>query len=260
MPRSADGHRPVRRTTRPPRASRDWAWFFDIDGTLVELAPTPSSITPHDDLPDLIGRLRDASHGAVSLITGRAVSDVDEFLPVPGVTVAGQHGFELRTAAGKTQQRDVEADFETIRKELSQIIAKHRGLLAEYKGASVALHYRRAPALASYASRVMRSLKERHGHGLVIQRGKRVVELRPSGVDKGRAISHLMMMAPFKGRVPVFVGDDVTDEAGFDIVNTMGGHSVKVGRGRTRARWRLGSVDDVREWLTQAIEDLNGTE
>lgn len=215
---------------------------------------------PHDDLPDLIARLLDATGGAVSLITGRAVSDVDEFLPVPGVIVAGQHGLELRSASGKTRQSGVKADFKMIKKELADLVAKHHGLLAEYKGGSVALHYRRAPALGGYANRFMRSLKDRHGNGLVIQKGKRVVELRPEGVDKGRVIRHLMRSAPFKGRTPVFIGDDVTDEAGFDAVNELGGYSVKVGRGRTSAKFRLQSVDEVREWLANAIGEENGTE
>jgi trehalose 6-phosphate phosphatase len=238
---------------RPPPADIGWAWFFDIDGTLIEIAATPSSVVVHDDLPHIISRLHELSGGAVSLITGRAVSDVESFLPLPGIAVAGQHGLEMRSAEGEVSvDKPPRADFATIESELAGIAKRHHGLIVEHKGGSVALHYRRAPQLAGYAHRVMRDIQSRHAPDLVIQKGKRVVELRARGTDKGVAINTLMQLPPFHGRVPAFVGDDVTDEAGFALVNEMGGHSIKVGSGRTRARWRLSDVDDVREWLSEA--------
>ena len=238
---------------KPPPANPEWAWFFDIDGTLVELAPTPSDIVIHDDLTDLIVRLTEESGGAVSLITGRAISDVDEFLPLPQVSVAGQHGAEVRTPAGAHDVADVAVDFESIAREVAAVCARHPGLIAEHKGSSVALHYRRVPKLAGYATRFMRELQKRYGPGLVLQKGKRVVELRPDSADKGRAISSLMMRKPFAGRVPVFVGDDITDEAGFHAVNNLNGISIKVGSGKTVARYRLKNVNDVREWIAAGL-------
>ena len=245
-----------RGTRRPPSADIGWAWFFDVDGTLIEIAPTPSSVVVHDDLPHLIMRLHSLASGAVSLITGRAVSDVEGFLPLPGIAVAGQHGHEMRNSAGDISvRRSPGADFESIETELTNVAKRHSGLIVEHKGGSIALHYRSAPRLAGYAHRLMSELRSKHGPELVIQKGKRVVELKPVGTDKGTAIEALMRTKPFKGRIPVFVGDDVTDEAGFALVNKMGGHSIKVGRGGSVARWRLRDVDDVREWLAEAVGD-----
>ena len=238
---------------RPPPADVTWAWFFDIDGTLVELAPTPSSIVINDDLPKLIARLSELSGGAVSLITGRAISNVDELLTLPQVSVAGQHGAEVRTPAGAHHTAETEIDFDAIARDVAALCAKHPELIAEYKGSSIALHYRRAPQLASYATRFMRALQSQYGPGLDLQKGKKVVELRPDVVDKGRAIASLMTRKPFAGKIPVFVGDDVTDEAGFETVNQLGGYSVKVGKGKTIARYRLDSVSDVKEWLTDGL-------
>ena len=239
---------------RPPPADLNWAWFFDVDGTLVEIAATPSSVVVNHDLPHIISRLHELTGGAVSLITGRAVADVERFLPLPGVAVAGQHGLEMRSASGGIALRTASrADFHAIESELARVASRHTGLIVEDKGESIALHYRRAPKLAGYAHRLMRKLQSTHGRDLVIQKGKRVVELKPSSADKGSAITELMLTAPFKGRVPAFVGDDVTDESGFKLINEIGGHSIKVGSGRSVAKWRLHDVTAVREWLSEAV-------
>jgi trehalose 6-phosphate phosphatase len=231
-----------------------WAWFFDVDGTLVEIAATPSSVVVRDELPHIISRLNDLSGGAVSLITGRAVADVETFLPLPGIAVAGQHGLEIKDASGEVAVTSTSrADFDAINSELTDLAKRHNGLIVEDKGESIALHYRLAPQLAGYAHRVMRALRSRYGPDLVIQKGKRVVELKPATADKASAISELMVAKPFYGRRPVFVGDDVTDEAGFRLVNELGGHSVKVGKGKSEARWRLRDVDVVRQWLSEAV-------
>ncbi len=238
---------------RPPKADPEWAWFFDIDGTLVEIAQTPSSIIVPDDLKHLLSRLNELSGGALSLITGRAIADVDRFLPLHELNLAGQHGLEIRSVTGRQQSPETGADMMAIGAELSRLTDRHPGLIAEHKGESFALHYRRAPQLAGYAHRFMHDLQRRHGTGLVIQKGKRVVELRPDGADKGDAIKTLMAIRPFKGRVPVFVGDDITDERGFEVVNSSGGYSVKVGPGPTNAAYRLQSVIDVREWIADGL-------
>ena len=239
---------------RPPRADTRWAWFFDIDGTLIEIAPTPSSIVVHDDLPHLISRLHSLTGGAVSLITGRAVSDVERFLPLPGIVVAGQHGAEMRNPEGNVSiETPSGGDLQSIQSRLSDVAKRHTALIVEHKGSSIALHYRKAPRLGGYAHRVMRELWQKHAPDLVIQKGKRVVELKPIDADKGTAIKALMQTDPFEGRTPVFIGDDVTDEAGFALVNDMGGHSIKVGRGRTVAKWKLRDVNAVRDWLVETV-------
>lgn len=246
----------------PPTPHMDWAWFFDVDGTLVEIASSPASVIVHDELPDLIAQLHFLSGGAVSLITGRAVADVDRFLPMPGISVAGQHGLELRTADGAfIPGSPVDVDLRDVITALEDAAVRHPGLLVEFKGESIALHYRNAPHLAGYAHRLMRSLRERYAPDFAVGKGKRVVELIHHSADKGTAIRKLMKTEPFKGRIPVFLGDDVTDESGFAVVNELSGFSIKVGPGPTLASWRLNDVTAVREWLRSAMElrTMDGT-
>src|SRR5206468_448811 len=132
---------------------------------------------------------------------------------------------------------------------LANAVDGKAGLLLENKGLSLALHYRRAPRLAAYAHRLARSMLPVVGRQFCIQRGKYVVEMRPAGKDKGVGIREFMKEEPFRGRTAIFVGDDASDEVGFAAVNGLGGHSIKVGPGRSVARWRLPNVTAVREWL-----------
>lgn len=260
MSRTVEAPRAAGRTRKPPPPQMEWAWFFDVDGTLVELAPTPSSVVVHDDLTPAISLLHELTGGAVSIITGRSISDVETFLDLPEVAVSGQHGLELRSADGTVTSRKVGVThLRKIADELKKVVEKHPDLIIEEKGMSIALHYRLAPRSASYAHRVMRSLKEKYAPGFVIQKGKRVVELKPAGTDKGNVIRHLMANPPFKGRVPVFVGDDVTDEAGFKVVNEMNGYSIKVGTGPTTARYRMSGVTKLREWLVSGMTGFTPT-
>lgn len=232
-----------------------WAYFFDIDGTLIEIAPSPDQIYVDRQLAALIERLHAMTGGAVALITGRSIRDVDQVFPVAGMAVAGQHGLELRDAWGRRITHALRTEsLNEVRQQLIEAIARHPGLVAEFKGLSIALHYRAAPRLAGYAHRLMRSLQTRCVPDFVLQRGKRVVELKPAGRDKGVAIADLMEEPPFIGRVPVFVGDDATDEFGFSVVNEMHGHSIKVGGGPTSARFRLKNVSAVKDWLMQGLE------
>jgi trehalose 6-phosphate phosphatase len=131
------------------------------------------------------------------------------------------------------------------------LAARHDGLLFEDKGATLALHYRRAPGLASHVHRTLRAQLATTAPGTAwrLQSGKGILELRPQGRDKGTAILEYMMEPPFVGRLPVFVGDDCTDEYGFVAVMHAGGWAVKVGRGRTTAHYRLPDVPAVRRWL-----------
>jgi len=232
-----------------------WAWFFDIDGTLVEIAPSPDRIVVHRDMPPLIRNLHELTGGAVALITGRSIADVDLVLPLRKMAIAGQHGLEVRSADGTMSMHRVRSgNLSQVRLQLHDAVARHAGLMAEFKGLSIALHYRHAPQLAGYAHRLMRSLRSRYVPDFTIQKGKRVVELKPAGTDKGVAIEELMLDPPFAGRIPVFIGDDATDEHGFKVVNRMEGHSVKIGPGRTHARWRLRDVESLREWLKTGMD------
>lgn len=248
--------RGVSSPARLPAPRREWGYFFDIDGTLVDIAPTPSEIFLEHDLHVLIRRLHRSSGGALALISGRSIADVDSIFAGSSLPVAGQHGLERRNALGNISRHNaIPEQLAEARKRLGEATARHSGLLLEDKGLSLALHYRAAPALASFAHRIMRDLHADIGPDYTILSGKRVVELKPSGKDKGEAVREFMEEEPFRGRIPVFIGDDVTDEHGFKVVNAHRGHSIKVGGGQTSARWRLRNVEAVRSWLERGEEE-----
>jgi trehalose 6-phosphate phosphatase len=234
----------------PPIPARDWAYFFDLDGTLVDIADSPSGIVADDQLRQLLIALHHSAAGALAIITGRSIVDVDALFPALRFAAAGQHGLERRDAAGRhSSHSTVSVGLERARRRLLEQVERHPGLLLEDKGLSLALHYRQAPRLAGFAHQLVHRLQADIGDEYTVQAGKRVVELKPAGKDKGAAILDFMHEPPFAGRVPVFIGDDSTDEYGFIMVNHMGGHSVKVGPGRTIARWRLNDVPSVLGWL-----------
>ena len=244
---------PSARSVGLPAPDLGWAYFFDIDGTLADLAPTPSEIRLEHDLHQLIRELHRESGGALALVSGRAIDDVDTIFGTPHLPVAGNHGLERRNAEGRISHHDATSEkLEQARARLSDVASRHDGLTLEDKGLSLALHYRAAPALASFAHRTMRAVHGHMGAEYAILTGKRIIEIKPSGKDKGEAVLEFMDEKPFRGRTPVFVGDDLTDEHGFAVVNSLGGHSIKVGAGRTAARWRLPDVRAVRLWLETA--------
>ena len=239
-----------------PAPRPDWAYFFDIDGTLVDLADAPAGAAPDGDVQRLLVDLYRATGGAVALISGRSITDIDRLVPDVRLPAAGQHGVERRDAAGRvSHQASRSPQLETVRRGLAAAVARHPGLLLEDKGLSLALHYRRAPRLAGYAHRLVRSLLVGSDGTYGVQAGKRVVEIKPAGKDKGIAVLEFLQEEPFRGRTPVFVGDDSTDEHAFVTVNRLHGHSVKVGPGRTAARGRLPDVRAVRAWLEQGAAE-----
>lgn len=236
------------------RAQPDWAFFFDIDGTLIDLADAPGRVHVDPLLQQLIVDLYASAGGAVALISGRSIVDIDRLFPRILLPVAGQHGVERRNAEGRVSHHAFPSQrLEWAHRQLTRVVEEHPGLLLEHKGRSLALHYRRAPHLARYAADAATSLLARLGARYCLQRGKCVVELKPAGKDKGLAIQEFMGETPFRGRTPVFLGDDATDEFGFAMVNQLQGHSVKVGPGATMAEFRLPDVTRVRAWLQDAL-------
>jgi trehalose 6-phosphate phosphatase len=247
------------RSARIPVPGADWAYFFDIDGTLVDIAESPAGAIVDRSLANLIKGLHRSAGGALSLISGRTIADIDRLFPGVCLPLAGQHGVDRRDGSGRiVRETAAPAQLDLLRERIAQAVAPHSGLLLEDKGLSLALHYRRVPRLGSFVHRLLRSLQAEMGVEYCLQPGKRVVEVKPCGSNKGAAIEEFMGEPPFKGRVPVFIGDDVTDEQGFATVNRLGGHSVKVGPGRTVARWRLPNVAAVRQWLQQSVQTANG--
>lgn len=244
-----------RNRRHPPSPRRDWAYFFDLDGTLIDFADTPAAVRVGEEMRVLLERLYQDTGGAVALMSGRAIAEIDRLFPHAQLPAAGQHGLERRGADGVVTRHAVPTSrFERVRLRMATAVHGKAGLLLENKGLSLALHYRRAPRLGGYAHRLVRSMLPAVGGArqFCIQRGKYVVEMRPAGKNKGVGVLEFMKEQPFRGRTAVFVGDDATDEFGFATVNRLGGHSIKVGPGRTVARWRLPDVRAVREWLAGA--------
>jgi trehalose 6-phosphate phosphatase len=248
--------RPARFVRPPPPAlARDCALFLDIDGTLAELAQTPDAVHIDEAVAQALPRLARELGGALALVTGRAITSADLLFPGIKLAMAGQHGCERRDASGTIHLHAPRRETYAKLCKLFRALAKrHPELLIEDKGAAIALHYRAAPHLASHVHQTLRrSISEATGYTL--QAGKMLLEVRPEGRDKGAAIDDFMAESPFAGRVPVFVGDDLTDEHGFATVERLGGWTVKVGVGRTMARYRLPNVGAVSSWLMAPMED-----
>lgn len=239
----------------PPAPRSDWAYFFDVDGTLSVLAPTPSSARLAPQVRDRLEALRARCGDAVAIVSGRPLSDIDSMCEGLLLPAAGQNGAERRTADGHVVLLPVRrGQLDRALPVIMALVERNPRLLLEDKGHSLTLHYRAVPSMAGVAHRTMRQLQRQYGEDFIVQGGKRVVELLPAGIDKGKAVRAFLEELPFRGRLPVFVGDDVSDEPAFAVVNALGGHSVKVGSGPTNARWRLAGVGAVRRWLASGDE------
>ncbi|MGQ0531362.1 MAG: trehalose-phosphatase [Caulobacteraceae bacterium] len=237
----------------PPLDIRRHALFLDLDGTLVEFAAHPEQVVASNELRALLGDLSRAMNGAVALVTGRSIASADAVLDGVLVHIAGIHGFERR--AGQTIER-TGGDTSAIALALKDARAMvSKGALhadIEDKGAALALHYRSAPDAADGVRRAAAELA--HRHGLSVLEGKMVVELKLSQRNKGHAIADFMADAPFAGRIPIAVGDDITDEDAFAAVEAMHGVSVLVGPPRaTAARYHLANTAAVMAWLAAGV-------
>ncbi len=239
---------------RPPLLQANAALYLDFDGTLAAHAPHPDGVTVHDSLPTLLAGLRARLAGAVALVTGRPLAMLDAIVGPPRYAGAGLHGLEWRLASGNTISSGNPVGASRIVRALREHFGADPRLVIEDKGAAVALHYRQAPERAEECIAFMREIVS--GPDFEILRGHAVVEARPRGADKGAALHALAAHAPFAGRTPVFVGDDVTDEDGFLAAADLGGYGVKVGAGPTAARYRIAVVEAVRDWLAASLASL----
>ncbi|MGI9335696.1 MAG: trehalose-phosphatase [Gammaproteobacteria bacterium] len=232
-----------------PDGAERWALFLDFDGTLAEIAPTPAEVSVPSALPATLSALHRNLDGALALISGRPLAELDAFLAPASLPGAGLHGAELRDGGG-TVHRSARppAGFDAVKAQLEALVQADPRLLLEDKVMTLALHYKRAPGRRNECLDAARRGVDALA-GFMLLEGKDVFELKPAGASKGTAIGTFMRAAPFTGRQPVFAGDDVTDENGFDVVNERGGISIKIGGGETRATYRTDSVGDFRDWL-----------
>jgi len=238
----------------PPRLTPDAALFLDFDGTLVALAETPEAIEVPPELIALLGDLHDLCGGALAVVSGRQIDVLDRFLAPLRLPAAGEHGVQRRDSAGSMQEHKP-PDLDAVLDVANKLAGAHPGLLVERKHAAVALHYRLAPDLEAVCRDALWAIIA-HQPQLELLHGKFVFEVKLAGINKGVAISAFMREPPFAGRVPVFAGDDTTDESGFSVVQPRGGIAIKVGSGPSLAMHRLESPRAVFEWLVQARDLL----
>lgn len=229
------------------------ALFIDFDGTLVDIAPSPDKVEIPPALPEKLRALHAALGGAVAIVTGRTIDAIESFLPDQEISISGGHGAERRHL-GKRDAADpvLLADARIIACRVADTLAGQAGILVEPKPTGVAVHYRAAPEKATMARAALTRAIVGFNDFHAIE-GKKVFEARPKWADKGSAIERLMQVKPFAGRMPVFIGDDITDEDGFATAQRLGGFGVRIGQGETRARFILPAIADFFEYLDALI-------
>jgi len=227
------------------------ALFLDLDGTLATIAERPEDVRPDPRRTNLIERLLLGLDGRLAVVSGRSLEDIDHILEGRVTTVAAIHGLVRRDARGVVGQAAPHPALGQAAARLTEFAARDPNLLIEDKALSLALHYRQAPHLAQAARDLAQAIAGETG--LACQPGDMVVELRTPGASKGDSIRAFMTEPPFAGAMPVFLGDDLTDEHGFFAVNILGGYGVLVGpQRRTVARYMLADVEAALAWLEAA--------
>lgn len=231
------------------------AYFLDADGTLLDIMPHPEDVVADETLRTLLAGLVGAARGALALVTGRAIKDIDRIFAPLIFPVAGLHGAEIRFPDRSRGNSPNDGAMDGVRQPLADFMAAHPGLRLEDKGAALAVHFRQAPDLADEVLEFLRLLAQQTG--LAVQEGKMVAELKQAHYDKGNGIAALLANPPFLGRKPVFIGDDLTDESGFVFVNAQGGVSVRVGPTgiASDAHYRLTDPASVQAELHRLLAD-----
>jgi trehalose 6-phosphate phosphatase len=236
----------------PPPARLDparWALFLDLDGTLVELAARPELIVVPEGLPHLLHSTAARHSGALAILSGRSRSDLSAHFGLHGFPAATLHGLERCDAQGRMQRSADHRPLDEVRRQLRCRSADFPGMWVEDKGGAIALHYRQSPDLGAAIAEFGQELVDGRSD-LSLQPGDFVIEIKPAGADKGRALTAFLEESPFIGRRPVMVGDDLTDEHAFAAADIHGGFGVIVGSRRpTRARFAIESPARVIDWL-----------
>jgi trehalose 6-phosphate phosphatase len=239
----------------PPQAPRfdlDRATIFlDVDGTLLDLAPTPLEVSVPARLRNALAALKVRLGGALAFISGRPIAEIDRIFHPLRLPAVGGHGAEIRFARDTEIQRSRIATLDNdLRHEFAQIVQLDPGILVEDKGFSIAIHYRLSP---QFGGEVMKHVATicRHERcaSLEVLPGKLVVEIKPSGYDKGTGLRELMSVSPFSSRKPVFIGDDITDQAAFAVLPDFDGIGFSVGGAVPGATFNFDGPQDVRLWL-----------
>ncbi|TIM98625.1 MAG: trehalose-phosphatase [Mesorhizobium sp.] len=232
-----------------PVLAGEWALFLDIDGTLLEHAEHPDAVSVSDELRSLLQGLDRKLNGALAFITGRSVSAVDHLFQPLKLRAAGLYGLEHRLLPDDDVEiADEPADIAALADEIEAELG--RGAYIERKGRVLAIHTRAAPHLLPRATQLVEQALAGLPKGYRVVAGNAGVELLPLEAAKGAAIRRFMEIAPFAGRRPVFLGDDTSDENGFETINDAGGISIRVKPpAQTTAQYGLAGVAETLAWL-----------
>lgn len=238
-----------------PTTPDGWAFFLDLDGTLIDIAQTPDEVVVPPELPGTLTRLASRAGGALALVSGRTIGTLDRLLAPARLPAAGIHGAEMRFADGGRQTLAPPV-LDAVRLYLSELAARHPELLVEDKTVAIAVHYRPRPELRAELEAALAAIVSADP-GLDLQPGKMVFEVRPAGADKGLALARFLETPPFAGRRPLAVGDDLSDEHMFRVAADRGGLAVRVGADHreTAAAACLNDTQSLRSWLSTLAAD-----
>lgn len=244
-------------TRFPPTAAPGWALFLDVDGTLLDYASRPDAVHVPPALRHTLSALLSALDGALALVSGRSIDDLDRIFAPLRLPAAGQHGAEGRRDGDARVFAPASSALAQILAPIRAFAAERPGIRIEHKGLSAAIHYRGAEEERAALGAVVAAAVAQGGEAYKLLDSYLVFDIMPRAADKGRAVDWFMAEPPFAGRVPVFAGDDRTDEDGFAEVLARGGYAIKIGRnGDTIAPWRIATPQAFRQWLDQSVTAL----
>jgi trehalose 6-phosphate phosphatase len=235
----------------PPIPSLQWCLFLDVDGTLIELTDSPLDTFADPGLKTLLSQVAERLGGALALISGRSIDYLDALFSPLRLPAAGLHGVERRKASGIMHGASfVDTQLTAARAAVNALVQAQPGTSVEDKGRTLAVHFRMAPQREAAVRQALIDIAKPLGTNYHIQEGSKVLEIKPRGFSKAAAIKAFMKEPPFSGRQPVFVGDDLTDQDGFKMVEDQRGISIAVGD-RVHGQFRFETVSAVRRWLQE---------
>jgi trehalose 6-phosphate phosphatase len=235
------------------------AVLLDVDGTILDIAATPDAVVVPRHLCEALIALRERTGGATAFVSGRPLADLDRMFAPLKLPAVGGHGAELRTGEAGEPSRSASIDSD-LRRQFAALAQKLDGVLLEDKGYSLALHYRLAPQYAVVLREAVAAACAPYPKNAIeVLLGKAVIEVKFAAFNKGTGIRQLMMVPPFRGRRPIFIGDDLTDDAAFAVLPEFGGIGISVGRRLSGLSGAFHRPDDVRQWLYR-IAGVNGVQ